>query len=266
VNLLKWLRLPDTRNIDDLDAPASTLLHGRIIERKGFLKKLYTDFYNELIRLSDANKDKVIVEIGSGGGFLKQIIPNVITSDVLELPGVDKVFNACRMPFEDVSIDAIVMIDVLHHISEPVCFFDEATRCLKDGGKVVMIEPANTAWSGFIYRNFHHEAFDTEAGWSVEKTGPLSGGNGALPWIIFRRDRDRFNRQYSQLTVENIRLHTPFAYLLSGGFTLRQLAPSFCYRPVRALEYILSPLNRWIAMFQTIELKKVSASGTASVR
>jgi len=257
VKLLEWLKLPETRNIDDLDTPAVTLLHGRIIEQKTFLKKLYTDFYNELLRLGRANEDGVIVELGSGGGFLKQMMPSVITSDVLELSNVDKVFSACEMPFEEASVDAIVMIDVMHHISEPGRFFDEAVRCLRNGGKIVMIEPANTAWSRFVYKNFHHESFDTKADWSLEQGGPLSGGNGALPWIIFYRDRDRFDREHPQLSVESIELHTPFAYLLSGGFTLRQLVPSFCYRLVRGIEYILSPVNRWIAMFQTIELKKI---------
>ncbi|MBK8443443.1 MAG: hypothetical protein IPL35_08515 [Sphingobacteriales bacterium] len=56
-----------------------------------------------------------------------------------------------------------------------------------------MSEPANTAWGRFFYQNFHHEPFQPEAAsWEIPSTGPLSGANGALPWIIFKRDIDLF--------------------------------------------------------------------------
>jgi SAM-dependent methyltransferase len=253
---LDFLKLPEARGISNLDDPAATMLHSRILEKKKFLRRLYTDFYRDIAGRLPEKQSRSVVELGSGGGFIKDFLPDAITSDILDLPHVDKVFSACDMPFEDASLKAIVMIDVLHHINRPERFFDEALRCLAEGGKVVMIEPANTAWSRFIYRNFHHEGFDPDAGWSFDAAGPLSGGNGALPWIIFERDRAKFKKQYPQLSIKSIELHTPLAYLLSGGFTLRQLVPSFCYAPLRAFEYILSPVNKWTAMFTTIELEK----------
>ncbi len=257
---LDFLKLPETRCISSLDDPSVTLLHSKILEKKKFLRRLYAEFYNDIAGRMPQGGSRVIVELGSGGGFIKELIPDAITSDILKLPNVDKVFSACEMPFEEKSVDAIVMIDVLHHISEPGRFFDEAGRCLKDGGRIVMIEPANTAWSRFIYKRFHHELFDPQADWGHDQSGPLSGANGALPWIIFWRDRGRFDKEHPQLSVESTRLHTPFAYLLSGGFTLRQLVPSFCYPLVRGIEHILSPMNRWIGMFATIELVKRSSS------
>lgn len=96
-------------------------------------------------------------------------MPGVITSDVLKLPNVDKVFSVCNMPFANESVDAFTMIDVLHHVAEPRAFFKEALRCLKVGGNIIMIEPANTLWSRFIYTNFHHELFDPYARWCCPK-------------------------------------------------------------------------------------------------
>jgi SAM-dependent methyltransferase len=254
---LDFLKLPETCKVSNLDDPSATLLHSRILEKKKFLRSLYSDFYRDIARRLGDRQSGIVVELGSGGGFIKEVIHGAITSDILELPNVDRVFSASEMPFDAASIDAIVMIDVLHHIAEPRLFFDEAVRCLKQGGKVVMIEPANTVWSRFIYKNFHHESFDIKAQWTIEKGGPLSGGNGALPWIIFERDRERFEKRYPQLSIAAIEFHTPVAYLLSGGFTLRQLVPDFCYLPVRGIEYIMSPLRQWTAMFETIELVKV---------
>jgi len=261
MKILDALKLPEAARIEDLDNEAATRLHAEIIQKKGFLKKLYYDFYTVLktaVDTSQTPKEKV-VELGSGGGFIKDVIPGVITSDVLPLDSVDAVFSACQMPFEDASVDAIVMIDVLHHIPDARAFFTETVRCLMPGGRIAMIEPANTAWSRFIYQNFHHETFDPRAGWEFESKGPLSTANGALPWILFHRDRVQFRQEFPQLAIIQTQFHTPFRYLFSGGFTLRQLLPSWSYCMVKTLEFVLSPLNRHIGMFETIVLEKHSS-------
>ena len=277
MKIIERLKLPETIGIEDLDDPATTLLHAEIIQKKPFLKKLYIDFYKQFKKSISNSEEKVLVELGSGGGFIKKVISNVITSDILELPNVDKVFSALDMPFEEASVDAFFMFDVLHHIADPRAFFKEALRCLKVGGKVVMIEPANTLWSRFIYKNFHHEAFDVQAPewccrgqdkWELghrkagilQESGPLSGANGALAWIIFWRDRKIFESEFPSLRIIRMRNHTPLRYLLSGGLTLRQLVPSFSYPAVKAIEYTLSPTNDLLGMFQTIELEKVAFS------
>jgi len=258
MKVIEWLKLPQTRGIENRDDPAVTILHARIIQKKPFLKRLYIDFYKQFHRAVSDPEKKVLVELGSGGGFIKKVIGNVITSDILELPNVDRVFSALNMPFEQASVDAFFMVDVLHHIIDPRRFFTEALRCLKIGGKIVMIEPANTCWSRFIYENFHHELFDTQAGWELTgRQGPLSQGNGALPWIIFTRDRKIFEKEFPSLRIVSIRNHTPLRYLLSGGLSLRQLVPSFTYPAVKAMEYVLFPVRDLLGMFQTIELEKV---------
>jgi SAM-dependent methyltransferase len=255
MKLIEWLTLPETKGID-LDDPAATLLHAEIIRIKPFLKRIYVDFYGQFQRAVSDAEGKVLVELGSGGGFIKEVISSVITSDVLELPNVDRVFSATNMPFEQRSVDAFFMIDVLHHIADPRAFFKEALRCLKSSGKIIMIEPANTRWSRFVYKNFHHEVFDTQAQWELKEIGPVSHGNGAIPWIIFSRDREIFEEEFPSLRIIRMRNHTPFRYLLSGGLTLRQLVPSFTYPAIRAIEYVLSPANDFLGMFQTIELEK----------
>ncbi|MHC4644247.1 MAG: class I SAM-dependent methyltransferase [Planctomycetota bacterium] len=258
MKIIEWLRLPETRHIRDLDDPATTLLHAEIIRKNPFLKKLYIDFYRQFREAIPEIENKVVVELGSGGGFIKEVIGNAVTSDVLDLPNVDRVFSAVDMPFEESSIDGFFMFDVLHHITEPRGFFKESLRCLKTGGKIVMIEPANTLWGRFIYKNFHHERFDPQGKWQLEAGGPVSVGNGALAWIIFSRDREVFEKEFPSLKVLSVRNHTPLRYLLSGGLTLRQLAPSFCYPLVKAIEYGLSPASNLLGMFETIELEKVA--------
>jgi SAM-dependent methyltransferase len=256
MGLLDKLKLPEVRDAASLDDAALSLLHRQIIIKKAFLRRIYEDFYQELMDAADFSPDKSILELGSGGGFLKERYPAIITSDVLELPSVDQVFSALAMPFDDGSLDAIVMIDVLHHIPDVRAFFREATRCLKAGGRVAMIEPANTPWARFIYKNFHHEGFDPNAGWEFQSQGPLSTANGALPWIVFHRDRHQFESEFPMLQILQIRPHTPFRYLLSGGLTLQQLVPTGSYPVFKGLEFCLGPLKGLLGMFQTIILEK----------
>jgi len=89
-------------------------------------------------------------------------------------------------PFEDESLRAIVFTDVLTTCLNVRRFFSEASRCLRPGGKILMIEPWVTSWSKFIFMNFHHEPFSPSGSRLViPLNGPLSGANGAIPWIVF---------------------------------------------------------------------------------
>ena len=255
--LIDALRLPESRTITDLDDPSATVVHAQIIRRKKFLSEVYRDFYGRLKNaLGPIGAGAVIVELGSGGGFIKEVIPSVITSDVLSVPNVDLRFSGQRMPFGDTSVDAFLMFDVFHHIKDPRGFLRELDRTLKPGGRILMIEPSNTVWGRFINTNFHHEAFDPSSGWEIDGEGPMSHANGALPWIVFSRDRALFEREFPSLRLATLEPHTPFKYLLSGGVSLQQLLPNALYPAVHGLEWLLSPLNRWLGMFYFVAIRK----------
>ncbi len=256
MGLLDLLTMPEAKQAAAFDDRELTLLHRRMLERKPFLGKVYIRWYNELMSHVAEAQTGAIIELGSGAGFIQQLYPRVQTSDVLDLPGLDKVIDAADMPFDNESVDAILMINVLHHMKNVERFFVEASRVLKARGRIVMIEPANTPWARFIYSRFHHEGFDPEAGWQVEGQRPLLDGNDALAWIIFTRDREVFESKFPGLRIAAMRRHTPIAYLLSGGFTLRQLLPGWAFTVVRVLEAILQFANAATAMFQTIVLEK----------
>lgn len=241
-------------NVDDQGA---LLNHYQIIRGKIFLKKIYIDFYKQF---KEAKVPKgPIVEIGSGAGFIKEIIPRAITSDVIKGPGIEKVFFADKMPFKSNSVAAFFMIDVLHHIKDSEKALKEIFRCLKPHGKLVMIEPYNSILSGIIYKYFHPERFDPKAGWKVEGSGRMSDSNTALPWIIFVRDRKIFEKKFPQFLINKIEPHTPLRYLISGGLTSIQFLPSSLYNQVIYLEKLLTPLNKYISMFTTVELEKLTS-------
>ena len=258
MGLLNSLKLPQVKNAIDHDDCSLTLLHKQILQEKKFLWKVYETFYRNLMSHIPNHETGTIVELGSGAGFVKQMYPNVQTSDVLDLPDLDKIFDATKMPFDNNSIDAILLINVLHHIKNVEQFFAEVTRVLKDTGRLVMIEPANTLWSRFVYTRFHHEVFDPNAGWQVEGTRPLFDGNDALAWIIFNRDKELFQTKFPELNIVKVYNHTPVSYLISGGFTLKQLLPTWMYRPVRCFESLFQFTSGLTGMFQTIVIEKKS--------
>ncbi len=266
-----WLLHPATRGMD-VDDPQTTERRRAIIRNKRFLFQLYEEWYGLIRRHLPSGADPV-VELGSGAGFMKEWIPGLVTTDVLPVAGVDRVLPATGiLPFADGSLRAIVMTDVLHHIGTPERFFTEAARVVRPGGAIVMIEPWVTPWSRFVYGHFHSEPFRPEAEqWGFPDQGPLSGANGALPWILFVRDRSKFERQFPEWSPTRIEPLMPFAYLLSGGVSLRSLAPGWAYRPCRVLERALGPVGKRSAMFALITLvrnvpRPETIAGKASAR
>ncbi|OGO27989.1 MAG: hypothetical protein A2W33_07720 [Chloroflexi bacterium RBG_16_52_11] len=255
--ILDWLAHPLTKGLE-LDDPATTNLRRQIIKSKPFLKGIYTEWYCALVKASSAI-DGPILELGAGAGFLSEVLPAVIRSDILTTNHIDLVCDAMQLPFPGHIFRGILMTNVLHHLSEPEQFFDEAARCVKTGGIIAMIEPWNTAWSKLVYTRIHHEPFDpTTNHWNLEPGKPLSNANGAIPWIIFSRDRATFECIFPELKIEAIELMMPFSYLLSGGVSMRNLIPGWVYRPWRDIEKLLQPIINSTGMFALITLRKTN--------
>ena len=240
-----------------VDDPSTTNLRRKIIEEKPFLKQIYQDWYREILAHIPTQQGAVL-ELGSGAGFLEQLVPGLITSEVFMCNNIKIVADAMTMPFESSSLKAIVMTDVLHHIPDSHRFFQEASRCLKPDGIIAMVEPWLSRWSSLIYRKLHHEPFDQHsATWTFPDQGPLSGANGALPWIIFQRDRTTFERNFPDSRIEVVRPMMPFRYLVSGGVSMRSLMPALFTPAWKAIESGLSPWMDSLGMFAFIAIRKV---------
>ena len=247
---------PLTRGLN-IDTPRCTELRQSVIQNKAFLRQVYIGWYKPLKMLLPRGEYPVL-ELGSGSGFLKNLIPDLITSDIFQIAGIDVVLDGQSLPFKEGSLQGIVMVDVLHHMYDVKSFFAESMICIKPGGVIVMVEPWVTLWSAFIYRYLHHEPYHPETKqWNFVEGGPLSQANLALPWNIFARDRNEFERQYPKWRIKHVSLHSPFCYLLSGGVSLRSLLPGCLFKTVRQIEKILTPWMNSLAMFATIALVRV---------
>jgi len=240
----------------DLNDPRLTDIRRSILKNKKFLKNIYIEWYQNLSNLIPPGPG-LVLELGSGAGFLSDIVPQVIKSELFVSPETHLTINACALPFPVGSLKAIVMTDVFHHIPTVTFFFQEAARCLRPGGRIAMIEPWCTPWSRFVYGHFHHEPFLPDAPeWEFDTSGPLSGANGALPWIVFERDFARFNHEFPQFELETCQPTMPFRYLISGGMSMRSISPNWSYAAWKFLEQVLSPWDHYLGMFALIGLRR----------
>ena len=255
---LRWLEHPLTRGLP-LDSPLTTERRRAIVAGKPFLRRIYDEWYSTLVQRIPSGPGRVL-ELGSGAGFFQQHVPDVIRSEVFPCSRVDLIADACQLPFANDSLRAIVMTDVFHHVPDVRQFMREAARTVRPGGVVAMVEPWSTTWSRFVYSTFHHEPFRPEVTrWEFEAGGPLSSANGALPWIVFARDRAIFEREFPQWAVEEITPGMPLRYLLSGGVSLRTLMPGWSFAAWRGIERLMMPLMGEVAMFATITLRRGNA-------
>lgn len=256
-----WLEHPLTRG-RPLDSPETTGLRRAIVATKPFLRRIYVEWYEAIAARLPKGPGRVL-ELGAGAGFLQEYVPEVIRSEVFHCRGAAVVLDAQALPFAPGTLRSIVMTDVFHHIPDVRRFLGEAAVCVRPRGAIVMIEPWVTAWSRFVYGKLHHEPFRPTADqWEFPAAGPLSSANGALPWIVFERDRAVFAREFSQWQVESIHPGMPFRYLLSGGVSLRSFMPGWSFRGWRRVERLLRPWMNSIAMFATIVLRRTEAPAT----
>jgi SAM-dependent methyltransferase len=250
-SLKNWFQHPITKDFD-LDDPKTTILRHEILSSKPFLIRIYREWYE--IIFQHINEVDKILEIGSGAGFFNQFSKEVFLTDVLHLPGINFQCDGHYLPVKSQSLHSIVMVNVLHHMSDPDAFLMEASRSLQINGTICMIEPWATQWSSIFYPKFHHEKFDKKSKrWGFSEGGPLSGSNQAIPWIIFSRDLSIFNSKFPNLSVEIIKPIMPFVYILSGGISLRFSMPVQFFNIIRKFERLFESKQ---GLFALIVIRK----------
>ncbi len=253
--LRAWLMYPELRGLP-LDSPELTLRRREVVKKNAAAYFAFAGWYRSLAVWHDRAPAGLRVELGSGGGFLDEFIPGLIKTDVVPLPFIHQVCSAEKLPFDNQSVGALFMVNVFHHITHVRAFLGEADRVLAPGGVVAMVEPAVTGFSRFVFRWLHHEPFEPEAPqWELPPAGRLSGGNDALPWIVFVRDRDQLLREYPGMELVQTKTHDVLVHLLSGGVTTRNLAPVGIIKALSRLEQRWPGLAR-AGLFMTVVLRK----------
>jgi SAM-dependent methyltransferase len=220
-------------------------LHRRVWRARPELRSVYHRLFDQL-RDAIGSRNPV-VELGAGPGFFKEYAPQLIATDVISTNWVDVVCDGCAMPFESQSIGAIVMLDVLHHLPKPLNFMAEASRVLRPGGVVAMIEPWITPASYLLYRYFHHEdcklRIDIESPFSSPGKKAFDG-NATIPYNLVRHVR---KTPGSPMRLSRVEPFLALPYLATLGFKRTRPMPESIISAAEMGEKMLGPLGRWNA-------------------
>lgn len=230
------------------------------LKAKNCLYQNYKKMYENMYRMANKSlkcASGVEVELGSGGGFFKEINKNVITSDLDKTNDVDLVINAMDLPFKNNSVKTIYAAHVLHHIPDIDKFFEEVNRCVHSGGGCVLVEPYWSPLGKFCFKHLHSEAYDDkQKDWKLNSSGPMSGANQALSYIILKRDRKIFNQKYPNLEVIYDRPFNGISYLSTGGIWLKPYLPDKVVVVLNKLEQIFWPFMYLFGVHHMFVIRK----------
>jgi len=242
---------------DDAHAIADAAAH---IRANPLLYEIYRDVYARLLAPVPAATHPRLLELGSGGGFLRELAPHAITSECVPTPAVDRVVDACQLPthFADGSLDAIVAFNVFHHLPEAPAFLQGATRVLRPGGRIVLIEPWFTTVGQWFYRLVHHEPFVLDPDdWSLRGEGRLDGANERLPTSVFRDSDVRFAREFPGLRLLERRPFHKGLYIASGGLTFNSRIPTRVAQALVALDRAIPFGDETFGLFGRVVVERV---------
>jgi|ERR1700722_9794909 len=259
--LQRLLTLPEIEHLD-VDDTNRLEVHAAVLRRKPMLAAVFRECHELMLNLDDrlfGATNGLRVELGAGVAPIASTFSEVLATDVVPGPGLDAALDAERMDLPDASVRALYGQNCFHHFPDPLKFFQETERVLAPGGGVLLIEPYYGPMASAAFkRMFASEDFDKAMpGWTTNAIGPMCGANQALSYIVFKRDRTRFERELPNLEILNMFPLTNYPrYLFSGGLNFRQLVPDWAEPALRLLELALAPARSILALHHLIAFRR----------
>jgi SAM-dependent methyltransferase len=210
---------------------------------KPILRSAYVDMYRLAAKQLSGLPDPKIVELGSGMGHIREVIPNCVTTELFPFPWIDQIENAYKLSFPDETVSDLISTDVFHHLKYPGTALNELNRVLRTGGRVILLEPCMSLLGLLVYGVFHVEPiavtkkiewFATN-GWSPENMDYYAAQGNATRIFVGKKYQPQLTAWKS---VKTIRL-SALAYAASGGYSGPQLYPTGMYSVIKSLEKII---------------------------
>ena len=198
----------------------------RYWQAKPVLREIYHEFHMLLARyLSEVSGETV--EVGSGIGNIREVIPHCVRTDIFANPWIDRQENIYHMTMPDDSVANLILFDVFHHLKYPLDALDECRRVLRSGGRLLVFDHAMSA-AGFLFSKIaHHERAGFLKGYALRADDPSQ--LAALSYYADHANACRiFERRFGELLqpswqkIAIVKLPA-LKWLLSGGYR----GPSF---------------------------------------
>jgi SAM-dependent methyltransferase len=236
--------------------------------RKAPLRLVYRSFHEKIAAEIDPAVGGPIVEIGSGIGAIKDVIPQCVTTDIFPNPWLDRVENAYALSFPDASVGHLILFDVWHHLRYPGTALREFRRVVAPAGRLILFEPAISLLSRLAFGCFHAEPIAMRRRIEWEAPAPFHpeqvdyyAAQGNATRHFWRGDAKPLLTGWTIVHVEPI---TSLRYLATGGFSGPMLARPRLFRILGAFERAAA---RWPRVFATrllVTLKREGGSDDGS--
>lgn len=210
---------------------------------KPLLRSIYRDFYRRIADSALPPSAGLVVELGSGIGGIRDVLPHCIRTDIFENSHIDQVENAYALSFEKQTVGTLILFDVFHHLQYPGAALREFERVVVPGGRVIIFDPCVSLLGLVVYGAFHHEplglrtpiSWNPPNGWNPDEHSYYAAQGNAYR-VFFGSERHHISDAWE--VVSRSRL-SALSYVMSGGYSRPQMYPTSFYPVMRLVDRVL---------------------------
>lgn len=227
---------------------------------KPLLREIYKNFHVLIAQETLPGSENITIELGSGIGNIKEVIPHCIRTDIFANPWIDQTESAYKLSFNDNSISNIILFDVFHHLRYPGTALDEFHRVLKPGGRVIIFEPCMSVLGIIVYGFLHHEPiainkhieWRAPTGWNPENDSYYAAQGNAFRIFYSNGYEDL----YKHWKLKTRKRFSAISYILSGGYSKPQMYPTAMYPIMKTVDTLCNFIPTLFATRALITLEK----------
>ncbi|MBD0335532.1 MAG: class I SAM-dependent methyltransferase [Cyanobacteria bacterium Co-bin13] len=228
--------------------------------KKTVLQQVYRRFHQQIAQRLVELPGGCTVELGSGIGNIRAVIPDCVCTDLFPNPWIDRVENAYQLSFADEAVANLILFDVFHHLRYPGSALREFHRVLKTSGRLLLFEPCLSLLGLLVYGPLHPEPLGlgqdiiwfAEAGWSPSATDYYAA-QGNASRIFLRNIPPRLLADWSVVEVKRL---SAISYVATGGYSKPQLYPPSALPLMQGLDAVCGCLPWLFATRLLIILEK----------
>lgn len=227
--------------------------------RKPVLQRAYRDFHRRIAGHVDPAIPGKIVELGSGIGNIRDVIPACVRTDLFPNPWLDQVENAYALTFADGEVSHLILFDVFHHLEHPQTALAECRRVLAPGGRVIIFDPYVSLAGHLVYGPLHHEPIGFDRGITASAPPAFNpqqhhyyAAQGNATRVFWRGDAPEILDGWEIIARERV---GAWAYALTGGYSKPQMYPTALYPLMRGFDAVAELMPQLLALRALIVLR-----------